>query len=257
MINMHQVAFSIKQAKLLQPLTLSILPNEFVVIMGPNGAGKSTLLKLMSGQLKATEGELLFDNVLIHKIDKKSLAKKRAVLSQHYQISFPLSAKEIVLMGRFPYFNHRPTAQDITLVNTVMDQLGVAHLSERAYGTLSGGEAQKVQMCRVLVQLENKEDANSLMLLDEPVSHLDIHYQHLLLSIARNWVAPQKAVVAVLHDINLVLKYADRILFLKNGALVNLYTKGKPFPIEIIQKVFDVSAISLNTPDLERQWIAF
>lgn len=257
MINMHQAAFSINQPKLLQPISLHILPNEFVVIMGPNGAGKSTLLKLMSGQLKATEGELLFDNVLIEKIDKISLAKKRAVLSQHYQISFPLSTKEIVLMGRFPYFNHRPTAQDLSLVKTVMDQLGVAHLSERSYGTLSGGEAQKVQMCRVLVQLHNKEDANSLMLLDEPVSHLDIHYQHLLLGIARTWVAPKKAVVAVLHDINLALKYADRILFLKNGTLVNHYTKGQLFPIEIIQNVFDVTALSLNIPDSERQWIAF
>lgn len=257
MINMHQVAFSIKKVKLLQPISLSILPNEFVVIMGPNGAGKSTLLKLMSGQLKATEGELLFDNVLIHKIDKNSLAKKRAVLSQHYQISFPLSAREIVLMGRFPYFNHRPTAQDHTLVETVMNQLGVSHLSERSYNTLSGGEAQKVQMCRVLVQLQNKDDANSLMLLDEPVSHLDIHYQHLLLGIARQWVTPKKSVVAVLHDINLALKYADRILFLKNGSLVNQYTKGQSFPIELIQNVFEISAINLQIPNSERQWIAF
>jgi iron complex transport system ATP-binding protein len=257
MINLKQVCFSIKQAKLLHPTDLIIHPNEFVVIMGPNGAGKSTLLKLMSGQLKATQGELLFDNFPIQQIDKISLAKKRAVLSQHYQISFPLSAKEIVMMGRFPYFKHLPSAKDKDLVKSLMEQLGVSHLMERSYATLSGGEAQKVQMCRVLAQLNNDSNENSLMLLDEPVSHLDIHYQHLLLGIARQWLAPNKSVVAVLHDINLALKYADRILFLKNGYLVNQYTKGQSFPIDIIQTIFDVSAISLDLPSSERQWIAF
>jgi len=256
-ISLKQVSFSIKKAMLLNSTDFVIHPNEFVVVMGPNGAGKSTLLKLMSGQIIATQGEMLFDNCPIQKIDKISLAQKRAVLSQHYHISFPLSAKEIVMMGRFPYYKQIPTAKDNKLVESLMEQMGVIHLKERSYATLSGGEAQKVQMCRVMAQLNNDSNTNSLMLLDEPVSHLDIHYQHHLLGIARQWLAPNKSVVAVLHDINLALKYADRIVFLKNGSLVKHYSKCETFPINIIQEVFDVTAISLNIPSSERQWIAF
>lgn len=257
MISLKQIAYSIGQARLLQPISLNIQPNEFVVIMGPNGAGKSTLLKLMSGQLKPTEGELLFDNIPIQQIKKTSLAKKRAVLSQHYHISFPLLAKEIVLMGRLPYFKHRPTALDLQLVDKIMTQLNVLHLKDRDYSTLSGGEAQKIQMCRVLVQLHNNEKDHGLMLLDEPVSHLDIQYQQLLLDIAHQWKNNNRSVVAVLHDINLALKFADRIIFIKNGCLVKEYSKGQPFPIGIIEEVFEVTATSLKLPNSDREWVAF
>jgi iron complex transport system ATP-binding protein len=257
MIDIINCSFQIQDKFLLKEINCSISPNEFVVIMGSNGAGKSTLLKLMSGLLSASNGDLFVDNMLIKKYSSMELALKRAVLSQHYEIAFPLSVKEIILMGRYPYFKTNPSQRDEAIVRTVMEQMGIVDLADRRYQTLSGGEAQKVQMCRVLAQINGTEQKNRFLLLDEPVSHLDIKYQHHLLEIAKTIVNPYTTVIAVLHDINIALKFADRILFMKEGRIVHLHQKSDSLDLSVIKNVFDVDATIINAPNQNRQWVCF
>lgn len=258
MIKVSSVSFKIGKSYLLKDVSLEIAACEFVVIMGANGAGKSTLLKLIASSLKPEFGDLHFKDKAIRELPLELLAKQRAVLSQHYHIGFPLSVKEVVMMGRYPYFDQVPTLQDLAIVNNIMKRLSVNHLAERNYQTLSGGEAQKVQMCRVLAQIgETSADEQKLLLLDEPVSHLDIKYQHQILDEAKLLTTKNVGVLAVLHDINLALKYADRILFMKGGRLTHEIKNGSNLSVELLKEVFDVDAWIIRIPDTDQIYVSF
>ena len=258
MIDVQQISFSIGTKILVKEVSLQIVPGEFVVIMGANGAGKSTLLKMMAGSLYPTAGNLFFKGKEISQYKTEELAKQRAVLSQHYHISFPMLAREIVMMGRYPYFDHQPKPADEKWVTACLERMQVLSLADRDYNTLSGGEAQKVQMSRVLAQIgETSPEQTKLLLLDEPVSHLDIKYQHQLLQQARTLCQNHTAVAAVLHDINLALKYADRILFMKDGQIIHSLPKQEPITIEMLKEIFDVDANIFDIPGEDRKFISF
>jgi iron complex transport system ATP-binding protein len=257
MIELKNVGLQIKEKWLLKNASITINTNELVVIMGANGAGKSTLLKLMSGLLKPSIGEIYFDNQKLSSYKPIELARMRAVLSQHYEIAFPLKVSEIAMMGRYPYFIDKPSSLDESIVLESMQKMEVAHLCDRNYATLSGGEAQKVQMSRVLAQIHIGENEKKMMLLDEPVSHLDMKFQYQLLEVAKNYVQSNTAVLAILHDINLALKFADRILFMKEGSIVAEHVCINQLTENIINEVFGVEAHLLSIPGTNRQWVAF
>ena len=258
MLEVQQVSYSVSEKLLVKKASMQILPGEFVVIMGANGAGKSTLLKMMSGALLPTEGKILFNGIEPRKYKIEELAKYRAVLSQHYHISFPIQAYEIVLMGRYPYFDNKPTKTDESIVNLAMETMQVSHLSSRDYNTLSSGEAQKVQMSRVLSQIgETTLQQTKLLLLDEPVSHLDIKYQHQLLKEAKLLCLKNVGVVAVLHDINLALKYADKILFMKDGEILQSIAKQEPVTAQLLMQVFDIEVKIFDMPDGSGKFVSF
>ncbi len=258
MIEVINAGFSIGKKKLVNGISLQITTGEFVVIMGANGAGKSTVLKMISGTWHPTTGKLLFKNKPLHQYKTEELAKQRAVLSQHYHISFPLLAREIVMMGRYPYFNNQPLAGDEAMVKDCMNRMEVTDLRDRNYQTLSGGEAQKVQMCRVLAQIGETSATNQkLLLLDEPVSHLDIKYQHQLLKEAKRLCENNVTVLAVLHDINLALKYADRILFMKDGELVKELNKKEAITASLLKEVFNVDAHIFDKPDGSGKFVSY
>lgn len=258
MIEVRDISFRIEKKVLVKPVSFSICPGEFVVIMGPNGAGKSTLLKMLSGANKPSTGSILLKGNILGSYRTEELAKQRAVLSQHYHIGFPLTAYDIVLMGRYPYFSHQPSVKDRNIIQQCMERLQVDSLKERNYQTLSGGEAQKVQMCRVLAQLgDDTETEQKLLLLDEPVSHLDIRFQHQLLQEAKQRCYKNVTVIAVLHDINLALKYADRIFFMKEGVLIKALPKEEAITSELLQEVFNAEANIYDIPGTTGKFVAF
>lgn len=257
MINIENLSYKIQGKYLIQNIDCNISANELVVIMGANGAGKTTLLKMMSGSLLASNGTLLVDQKLIQSYSTQALSQKRAVLSQHYEISFPLSAREIIMIGRYPFFQSNPHEKDRAIVEEVLIQMEINHLADRNYQTLSGGEAQKVQMGRVLAQMKGGINQNKYLLLDEPVSHLDIKFQYQLLEIANAIKNEQTAVIAVLHDLNLALKFADRILFMKDGSIVHEHHKSEQLDVTVIKNVFGVDASIIELPELNRQWVCF
>lgn len=258
MISVQQVSFSVKNRILVNNVSLDMAPGEFVVVMGANGAGKSTLLKMMSGAIRPVSGKICYHNREITAYPTEILARKRAVLSQQYHISFPMTVREIVMMGRYPYFLSRPSVADELMVNDVMEKMQVMALADRNYQTLSGGEAQKVQMCRVLAQIGNASvEEPKCLLLDEPVSHLDIKYQHQLLKEAGECCKRHVAVFAVLHDINLALKYADRILFMKEGTILKTVFRNEMPSKDLLQEVFDVDVNIFPLPEGQGVFVSF
>lgn len=205
MIEVTEVNYTIQKKQLLQNINLCIQKNTFTVIMGANGAGKTTLLQLLAGSIVPSSGSITINGIDIATLSPEVLAKKRAVLSQQYHLPFTLTVREVVMMGRYPFFQHQPLTIDVAIVNQVMQQMNVAHLADTFYQHLSGGEAQKVQMCRVLAQIADaSESQKKILFLDEPVSQLDVKYQYQLMQIAQSLTRQhqyqQAAVMSIATD---------------------------------------------------------
>ena len=242
MLRTESLSYWINYSILLHNIKLHFAPHKFHVIMGANGAGKTTLLRLLAGNLKPSEGDVYLFDRPVRTYSKAELARKRAVLSQHYQIAFPIGASDIVMMGRYPFFHSSPSKKDREIARSAINLMNANEHVERDYNTLSGGEAQKIQMGRVLSQIwEATKDDEKILFLDEPVSHLDLKYQHQLLETAKQWCKKHVTVIAILHDINLTLSYADRIIFLKSGNLVREIEHPSEITTDIIKEVFDVN----------------
>ena len=219
------------------------------VIVGPNGSGKSTFLKAFSGELTPESGTIRYDDVLLAHTHKTELARRRAVMSQLPELHFPLSVDEIVMMGRYPHFSFQPSKKDRDICQEAMNRLSVHSLSGRDYLTLSGGERQRVQFARALAQVwEPPEKGSRYLFLDEPVSSLDIHYQHQFLQLIRSLVRENIVLIAVLHDLNLALQYADRMIFLKEGRVAAEGTTPGIVSPSLIREVFDIAAHVMENP---------
>jgi iron complex transport system ATP-binding protein len=249
MLKTENIYYSIEKKLILNGISAEFLPGEFSMILGPNGSGKSSFLKIFSGEISEYDGSVLYKDYKISKIKKEELAKYRAVMSQQPELSFPLMVDEVVMMGRYPHFTFNPGKKDEDICNEVMERMNLSSFKERNYLTLSGGEKQRVQYARVLAQIWEKPKTGSRYLfLDEPLTSLDINYQQEFLQIAREFTKEDTILIAVMHDINLAIQYADKLFFLKEGGLV---ASGRPKEIineGLIEKVFNVRSTIINNP---------
>src|SRR6185369_15329555 len=153
MLSASNITFRVGNKPLISGVSVSFAPGRLHLIIGPNGAGKSTLVKVLARLLRAQEGDVQYDGIDVSSASEAELAKRRAVLSQAVEVAFPLTVREVVMMGRYPHFVGRPGTADETIVNEVMQHFDVTEFSERNYQTLSGGERQRVNFARVLAQL--------------------------------------------------------------------------------------------------------
>lgn len=258
MLRVKDISYTIGRKQILKQVSFDAHPGELLVILGNNGAGKSTLLKTICSELKQTNGTVLIDDRNTNEYSSEELALKRAVLNQYTQINLPFLAKEIVMMGRYPHFKNKETAHDHEVVNAAIKQAGIDHLSEQNYLTLSGGEQQRVQLARVLAQVENnKENFTQYLLLDEPVSSLDISHQHNTLQLAKQFARKGNVVIAVLHDLNLAAMYADKILLLKSGEVLSTGTPGEVLNNETISLTFGFPAYVQQHPHADCLMVCF
>ena len=185
-------------------------------IVGPNGTGKSTLLGLLAGQRAPLAGSVLLDGLPLHRQPVAPLARRRALMAQESAVAFDFSATEVVELGRFPH-RHRPAPDEAGIVAHALAAAGVAHLAGRSVQTLSGGEKARVHLARALAQIGHPpaDGAERWLLADEPTAALDLQHQHRCMRLLRQWAVERGVgVVAVLHDLNLALRYADDALVL-------------------------------------------
>ncbi len=207
--------------RLLADVDLALVPGELLAVMGENGAGKSTLLRAMAGEIVPDVGEVRLAGRRLAAWKPREIARRRAVLPQDSSVAFPFTAFEVALLGRAPHDGGRPGARDRAIAHDALAATDAAHLEHRLYPTLSGGERARVMLARVLAQLAEPADTGRALLLDEPVAALDIAHQHLALRIAGEAAHREgMGVIAVLHDLNLAARYADRVFLMKAGRLV-------------------------------------
>lgn len=209
--------FTIDGVPLVRNVSLDIASGAVHAVLGPNGAGKSTLLRLLSGELRANRGGIVCAGRPLSGWTPAQLARLRAVLPQREQLGFGFSVEDVVRLGRLPCPAHSPE-RELEIILDALDLAGVGHLRARRYPSLSGGERSRVQLARVLAQIwEPVELGPRLLLLDEPTASLDLAHQHHCLRVARAFAERGVAVLAVLHDPNLVMAYADQVTLLCCG----------------------------------------
>jgi iron complex transport system ATP-binding protein len=241
------LSLSVGTSTLVDHVDLTLRGGEMVAIVGPNGAGKSSLLRLLSGDHRASRGTVALNGRDIQTWSPAGLASRRAMLSQHVSVSFPFTVEEIVRMG----LGNRSAAASQALVDTTIDEIGLQAFRHRELPTLSGGEQQRAHFARVLVQLACGEAAHGpgILLLDEPTSSLDLRHQIALVDISRSRARSGTAVVAVLHDLNLAIRFADRIVVMRQGGIVVEGPPADTITRDIIRHVFDIDVDIARTDD--------
>ena len=260
MLEAQHITYQINRKVLLDDVSLAVRPGELVAVVGANGAGKSTLLKTFSRELTPTQGLVLLDKKPIRGFSALELARRRAVLAQQNPLAFEFSVYELVMMGRYPHFEGHPRPEDQAIVAYALERTGISHLAGRAVPTLSGGEQQRVHLAKILAQLMDADEMNQpeapirqpkYLLLDEPTTGLDFYYQHSLLEVASELTRRGYGVIAILHDLNLVMQYADKVLLLKDGKALAF---GKPVSVltaDSIFKAFHLSVQIIHQPELD------
>lgn len=203
---------------LLAQVSLHLRAGCFTAVLGPNGAGKSTLLSVLSGQRRPNAGEVLLDGRALQRLGADQLALRRAMMPQESTVAFDFTAREVVALGRFPH-RHAPHPDEESIIDEAMARTDVSALAERVHNTLSGGEKARVHLARVFAQLwfARTDGAVRWLLLDEPTAALDLAHQHAAMCLLRERAAEGLGVVAVLHDLNLALRYADEVVVVRAG----------------------------------------
>ncbi len=215
MLELEDVGYRIGTNWLVKEINVAIKYGTLWGLVGPNGAGKSTLLRLISGELLPTTGEIRLFGKPIRKYEPKELARLRAYLQQKRDINFPFTSLEVVLFGRHPYLNGtKETERDVSIAKGALQQVEADMFEGRLYPTLSGGEASRVDVARILTQ------APHLFLLDEPTNHLDPRHQVKILDLCKTICSQGKTVITAIHDLNLASMYAEQLLLLKDGISV-------------------------------------
>ncbi|KJC38503.1 iron ABC transporter [Bradyrhizobium sp. LTSP849] len=246
-IEAHALTKRAGRATLLDGVGLTVTAGEMVAIIGPNGAGKSTLLRLLSGDLRPSAGEVRLTGRNIRSFIPRELAARRAMLSQHINVTFPFTVEDIVLMGA----GDRSPRDARRLVDAALHEVGLEHFRDRQLPTLSGGEQQRTHFARVLVQLAcgEAEHGPGLLLLDEPTSSLDLRHQIDLVEAARRRAAGGTAVIAILHDLNLAIRFADRLVVLNSGRLAADGPRTEIVTRETIRDIFEIDAVVHQADD--------
>ena len=255
MLTANNITFRVGNKVLISNISLSFAPGKLHLIIGPNGAGKSTLIKVLARLLRPQVGTVDYDGVDVSQTSELKLAKRRAVLSQAVEVAFPLTVREVVLMGRYPHFGGRPAPTDHKVVDEVMEQFDVTEFSGRNYQTLSGGERQRVNFARVLAQLWSDDlrevtPSCRYLFLDEPLTFLDIRHQiQFMKKIQELASAPDIVTVGVVHDLNLAARFADHIVVLNEARVVANGRVTEVLTAERIQAVFGVKATFMPGED--------
>ena len=252
MLTGSNITFRAGSKVLISDISASFAAGGLHLLVGPNGAGKSTLVKVLARLLHPQEGKVEYEGVDVSGAGEAELAKRRAVLSQAIEIAFPLTVREVVMMGRYPHFSGRPGPTDERIVDEVMQHFDVLEFEHRYYQTLSGGERQRVNFARVLAQLwrDDAVDSCRYLFLDEPLTFLDIRHQIDFMKRIRSFTEGADVVtVGVVHDLNLAARFADQILMLNGGRIVAGGAPADVLTPERIEQVFGVTPTMVQTPD--------
>ncbi|MEW5920205.1 MAG: ABC transporter ATP-binding protein [Bacillota bacterium] len=212
-LSVDKVKFSYKSRPVLREINFKVNRGELFSILGNNGAGKSTLLKCLNKILKPQGGTILIEKEELLALSRREVARRLGYVAQRYE-SARITVFDAVLLGRKPHIKWDVGVRDLEVVRNVLEVLGLEEFSLRYLDELSGGELQKVVIARALAQEPR------VLLLDEPTSNLDLKNQFEVLRIVKKAASERNiAVVVVMHDLNLVLRFADKFLLLKNGTI--------------------------------------
>lgn len=250
MLDARDIVFRAGGRVLLDHVSAAFEPGRLHLMIGANGAGKSTFVRVLSRLLRPEAGRVTYGEANAANWSERELARHRAVLSQAFEVAFPIPVHELVMMGRYPHFRGRPGPIDNQIVDEVMRFFDVTDMAERSYGTLSGGERQRVNFARVLAQIwQPLEGSARYLFLDEPLTFLDIRHQIDFMKKVKAFSAqPDVVIVGVVHDLNLAAKFADRLLMIHQGRVLADGPTADVLTPANLKTAFQVSPVLLTNP---------
>lgn len=220
MLSAKNLSVNIDGKQIIKDIDISLKENDFLMIVGPNGSGKTTIVRSLMGDIPST-GEVLLFGKDIKNMNKKKLAKKIGVLMQNHFQQFSFTVEEVVSLGRYSYQEGlfpSMSKTDKEKVADAIDKVGLNEFKNRSILSLSGGELQRTFLAQLFAQEPD------ILVLDEPTNHLDITYQIELFELIKKWSEEEgKAVISIVHDLNLAFQYGTKAILLKNG---EVYSKG-------------------------------
>lgn len=249
-LSANTIAVSRRTREILSDVSLDLLSGSVVALLGANGAGKSTLLGALANELSYQRGQVTLDGTELADVGHHGLARRRAVLPQHSSLSFDMPVDQVVAMGAYPF----PEVEPVVVESEIRRALACVECEGflgRRYGELSGGEQQRVQSARVLLQClvgRTAGDARYLML-DEPTASLDPRHQQGLLRAVTQLAATERlGVLAILHDVNLAARWCDRIALLAQGRLIACGSPAEVLTEANLAEVYDMPVRVLPHP---------
>jgi iron complex transport system ATP-binding protein len=239
MIEARDVTVSIGRHRIVQEAAVTARPGEVTAIVGPNGSGKTTLLKAICGDMPYV-GSVAINGRDVARAKPWELATLRAVLPQATTLSFPFTVREIVRLGTLGGRSGALAGEEERLPERALTAVDLEGFAGRYYQELSGGEQQRVQLARVLCQVWAPVLAGEprYLLLDEPVSSLDIRHQIAIMKIARAFADRGGGVVAILHDLNLTAMFADAVVVMHRGRVAAAGTPREVLADDTLEEVF-------------------
>lgn len=237
MLEIRNLSVTIGGKPIVRNISFELKKNEVFTIVGPNGAGKTMLLKAVM-QLVPHTGKTFLNGTDISKMNPRLVAKQIGVLSQKHNLTFDYKVRQVVELGRYCHGTgifSSLTQDDNRKVDHAMELTGVTQFADRSILTLSGGELQRVFLAQLFAQ------DPKIILLDEPTNHLDLQYQIEIFELVKIWVKQgDRAVMAVVHDLNYVHAYAARTLLMKQGEAYALGEKSQVLTPENLQAVYNI-----------------
>ena len=235
-ITLHSVSWGVRKKDVIKDINLSVMRGEFLGIVGPNGSGKTSLISVIATLCRPTNGDVLLKKRSIHTYSRKEIAQNIALVEQHADTTEKITARQVVELGRIPYISltRQWNSEDDSIVDAMLQKVGMLELSHRYWQTLSGGEKQRLHIARALAQQPE------VLIMDEPTNHLDIRHQISLLNFVKDLGV---TVIAALHDLNHACMFCDRIIVMKDGHIV---ASGKPESVltsETINQYFGTPAV--------------
>ncbi len=227
---------------ILQNVGLVLSRGEILGILGPNGSGKTTFMKCLNRLLEPSQGSILLEGEPVSGLSRKDLAKRVGFVPQssESELSSPM-VYDVVMMGRRPHMTWQFSEGDDEVVWKIMEELDVAHLASHHFNELSSGQSQRVLIARAIAQ-----DVD-VMLLDEPTSNLDVKYQMEVMRLIRKLVDEKNvSACAIIHDLDLAMKYCDKVVLLNAGRIVSAGTPSEALTPEAIKEVYGVTAYVEN-----------
>jgi len=234
-LELNKLTLAIGKQTLVDGLYLQLQPGQLHVIIGPNGTGKTSLLRALFGELAPEAGDIRFDGEPLSRLHLARWRKRFGYMPQNIQLELDLSVLEVVVLGRLDSLSMRLADEDILAALQALQALGIAHLADRAMYSLSGGQRQMVLFAQVLLR------DPQIMMLDEPVSALDLQHQMQLMehlhhqTRAKQWVS-----LVVLHDLNLAAQFADQLIVLAGGKLQAFGPPAQVLDAALISRLYQV-----------------
>lgn len=232
MLTTTTLSFAYGDRHVLDGVSLSVRANDMVGVLGPNGCGKTTLLRLLAGALTPDAGSVSLDGRRLQDFDRRTLARRIAVVPQHTQLAFDYSVQEVALMGRYPHLGPFEVEgpDDLAAAQTALASTGTLELADRAFTTLSGGEQQRVAIASALAQLDIRRSSGNaaarILLLDEPTASLDLRYQVEIAGLiarlhedARQSASPLSIVTST-HDLRFAAAVCTTVVLIADGRVI-------------------------------------